>query len=88
MRYHNPIATKVLDRCARIGVKCYIRSTWYFHICPFLPTFYKLQGKYIEAITLYERLLAIREAHLGPDHPTVAKVLDSQAGILVKQVRP
>ena len=45
-----------------------------------------MQGKYEEAQRLYERLLAIREKVLGPDHPEIAARLNSLTGLLKNQV--
>ena len=40
------------------------------------------QGQYAEAEPLYRRALEILEAGLGPDHPSVAMVLENLAGLL------
>ena len=45
------------------------------------------QGNYAAAAVLYERVAEVREKVSGPLHPTVAKVLDSWADVLGKQVR-
>jgi len=47
-----------------------------------LAALYRAQGKYAEAEPLYQRSLAIREKALGPDHPDVAKGLESYAVLL------
>jgi len=40
---------------------------------------YMIQGRAAEALPLYQRALAIREARFGPDHPDVAVVLNNLA---------
>ncbi len=40
------------------------------------------QGNYAEAEPLLQRALAILERALGPEHPNVAKVLNSYASLL------
>lgn len=45
------------------------------------------QGKYDDAEPLYERLTAIKEKALGRDHPDVATVLNSRAGLMQNQVK-
>ena len=42
------------------------------------------QGKYGQAEPLYERSQTIREKVLGPEHPAVAAVLNSRAGLFRK----
>lgn len=44
-----------------------------------------LRGQYREAEPLYRRALDIRERELGPEHPLVADVLDSQANLCWRQ---
>jgi tetratricopeptide (TPR) repeat protein len=44
-------------------------------------------GKFSEAVPLAQRALAIREKALGPDHPDVAKSLNSLALLYAKQGR-
>ena len=44
------------------------------------------QGKLDEAMPLYKRSRAILEKALGPDHPTVASVLNNEAALLTKMV--
>jgi len=43
------------------------------------------QGKYGEAEPLYRRSLAIMEAKLGAEHPSVATGLNNLAGLLITQ---
>ncbi|CAN0382120.1 unnamed protein product [Ectocarpus sp. 8 AP-2014] len=43
---------------------------------------FDIQGKYAEAEPLYERLQAIQEKVLGPEHPDVATSLNNRAGLL------
>ncbi len=47
-----------------------------------LAALYQAQGNYAEAEPLYQRALAIWERALGPEHPDVAKVLNSYASLL------
>jgi len=47
-----------------------------------LATVYSDQGRYQEAEDYYRRTLALREEHLGPDHPSVARVLGDLAMLL------
>lgn len=44
------------------------------------------QDKYVEAMRLYRRALAIRERALGPDHPDVILSLTNIAELLGAQV--
>ena len=44
-----------------------------------LAMLYQAQGKYAEAEPLYERLLAIEEKSLGPEHRAVARILNKLA---------
>jgi Tetratricopeptide repeat len=46
-----------------------------------LAGLYDIQGRYAEAEPLYLRALAIREAVLGMQHPTVATSLNNLAGL-------
>jgi len=48
---------------------------------------YLAQGKYAQAEPLSKRALAIREMTLGPEHPTVAEMLDHYANLLRKMDR-
>jgi tetratricopeptide (TPR) repeat protein len=43
------------------------------------------RARYAEARRLLERALAIREAHLGSDHPDTAHSLNNLAGVLRAQ---
>lgn len=49
--------------------------------------FSPFQGKYAEAEPLYERSQAIREKKLGPEHPSMAGLLNNRAALLKAQVR-
>ena len=40
------------------------------------------QGRYLEAEPLYERSLTIMEEALGPEHPSLAQVLENHAVLL------
>jgi hypothetical protein len=42
------------------------------------------QGQYAQAAPLFRRIIAIREAQLGSDHPDVAKALEEYAALLRK----
>jgi Tetratricopeptide repeat len=42
----------------------------------------KMQGKYAEAEPLYERALAIREQHLGQNHPSTQTVRANYVSLL------
>jgi tetratricopeptide (TPR) repeat protein len=44
------------------------------------------QGRYAEAQTLYERVLAISETALGADHPSVATTRNNIAAVRTKRV--
>ncbi|MBT9136741.1 MAG: Photosystem I assembly protein Ycf3 [Firmicutes bacterium] len=46
---------------------------------------YSEQGKYDEALPLYQRALAISERILGPDHPNVAGSLNNLAMLYSEQ---
>eukprot|EP00752_Nemacystus_decipiens_P013900 g12339.t1 len=46
-----------------------------------------MQGKYTQAEQLYEKSQAIQEKVLGPEHPTVATMLNNQAELLRSQGR-
>lgn len=46
-----------------------------------------IQGKYTEAELLHERLQALREKVLGPEHPDVAASLNNRAFLLMGKVR-
>lgn len=50
---------------------------------PFLAT----QGKYEEADSLYRGVIESGEKMLGADHPDLATILDSRAGLLQNQVK-
>ncbi|CAN0569240.1 unnamed protein product, partial [Laminaria digitata] len=43
------------------------------------------KGNYAEAGPLYKRSLAINEKALGPEHPSVAELLNNLAGLLKTQ---
>lgn len=45
------------------------------------------QGKYEEALRIYDRSLAIRKRELGPDHPDVVTTLNNIAELLKCKVR-
>jgi tetratricopeptide (TPR) repeat protein len=45
------------------------------------------QGKYEDALPLYQRALAIREKALGPDHPKTATSLNNMAELLRSQAK-
>jgi hypothetical protein len=47
-----------------------------------LAVFYTAVEKYAEAEPLYQRALAIFEAHLGPRHPKVVTCLQNYAQLL------
>ena len=47
-----------------------------------LAALYHLQDRYAEAEPLYQRLLALLEEALGPDHSDVAETLEEYAGLL------
>jgi hypothetical protein len=42
------------------------------------------EAKYAQALPLYERVLAIQQANLGPDHPQLIYPLSDYADILRK----
>lgn len=45
-----------------------------------------MQGKYDEAMRIYDQCLAIREKAFGPSHQCVATTLNSMASLLYHQV--
>jgi hypothetical protein len=47
-----------------------------------LATLYSLEGRHADAEPLLQRLLAIKEAALGPDSPQLVPVLDSYVTVL------
>lgn len=47
-----------------------------------------MQGRYDEASPLLARALVIREEALGPDHPDVAHILNTQAALFFVKVMP
>ena len=49
-----------------------------------LAAMYLAQGDGEQAGALFARALAVREKHLGPDHPDVAKNLEDYASALRK----
>ena len=52
-----------------------------------LAAVYGDQGRYEEAVPLYQRALAIREKALGPDHPNTAQSLNNLASLYGRQGR-
>ena len=48
---------------------------------------HKAMGEHAKALPLAKRALEIREAQLGPDHPDVAKLLNTQANLHYAQGR-
>ncbi len=50
-----------------------------------LALLFKDQGRYAEAEQLYARNLAIREEHLGKNHPSVAQALVNYSNLLIQQ---
>ena len=52
-----------------------------------MPVPYHKQGKYAQAEPFLQRALAIVEKALGPDHPNVARVLESYAQLLRQMKR-
>lgn len=44
------------------------------------------QGKFEDAGPLYLRAIDIAEKALGPDHPTLASMLNNRAAVLMAQV--
>ncbi len=52
-----------------------------------LAALYMLQSRYAQAEPLYERLLEIRQAHLGSNHPIVAETLVMLANAQIHQKR-
>ena len=52
-----------------------------------LAALYYNQGKYAQAEPLVQRALAIWEKTLGPEHPTVATVLENYALLLREMKR-
>jgi tetratricopeptide (TPR) repeat protein len=50
-----------------------------------LAALYDNQGKYEQALPLYERSLAIREKVLGEHHPDVAQSLNNLAALYYNQ---
>ncbi len=59
---------------------------------PRLPTslknlafLYYTQGRYVEAETLYQRVLTINEKAMGPEHSDLATTLDNLAGLYYMQ---
>ncbi len=47
-----------------------------------LAGLYEDQGRYGDAEPLYKRALAISEETLGPEHPTVAQMLENYAALV------
>jgi tetratricopeptide (TPR) repeat protein len=45
------------------------------------------QGKYAEAEPLYERVLAINEKILGPEHPSVAMAINNLGSLYFSQAK-
>lgn len=45
-----------------------------------------LQGRHEQAVTLYERVVALNTKALGVKHPVVATDISNWAGLLVSQV--
>ncbi|CAN0367181.1 unnamed protein product [Ectocarpus sp. 6 AP-2014] len=79
---------EVASYCANLGelesgeaTKAVARSYWS------VGFLFKIQGKYAEAETLYERSRAIQEKVLGPEHPDVATSLNNRALLLQSQGR-
>ncbi|MEJ0071212.1 MAG: tetratricopeptide repeat protein [Pseudomonadota bacterium] len=52
-----------------------------------MPRFYRAAGRYADAEPLYTRVLTIRLAKLGPDHPLVVLTLITQAELYRDQKR-
>lgn len=50
-----------------------------------LASLYMQEGRYGEAMPLYERALAINEKVLGPTHPSVAINLNNLAQLFTRQ---
>jgi tetratricopeptide (TPR) repeat protein len=46
---------------------------------------YATQGKYAEAESLYQRALVVSQKTLGPDHPTIAIILNNLANLYMDQ---
>ena len=42
-----------------------------------LADMYRVQGRYAEALPIYQRVLKIRETTLGPEHPATADALNN-----------
>lgn len=55
--------------------------------CLYPISFVCHQGKYDEAVQMFDRCVVILEKSLGPDHPDVAHILNVRAELLRKQVR-
>ena len=53
-----------------------------------LATLFRDEGRYQEAEELYRQNLAFRREHLGPDHPSVARVLGDLAILLMAREEP
>ena len=47
-----------------------------------LATLYSLEGRYADAEPLLQRLLALKEAAVGPDSPQLVPILDSYVVVL------
>jgi tetratricopeptide (TPR) repeat protein len=48
---------------------------------------YRAQGRWEDAARLYLLAIAIVEENLGPDHPTLAGLLENYAGVLCRARR-
>ncbi len=55
------------------------------HVLSNLGILYDDLGRYTEARPVYERVLAIREATLGPSHPDIASILINLASLYYHQ---
>ena len=52
-----------------------------------MEPFFDFQGKYDEAMPLYEEAIAIFKKVLGEEHPNVAILMNNLAGLHQQQVR-
>ena len=52
-----------------------------------MAALYQALAKYTQAEPLYQRVLAIREKALGPNHRDVATALENYAGLLYEMDR-
>jgi hypothetical protein len=46
-----------------------------------LATLYRMQGQYVQAEPLYQRVLTLQEQVFGPEHPQLVEVLEAYASL-------